>query len=541
MTLFKHSLYCILLLFLISCKDDLATYEGKVGDDEMKGFLTITRDSAYGTFYYEDDSTQNYDLFLLTGTVQKEDVLLVAKNNQNEEVATIEGVFNRKRKTITATWKPIDDTEEAPFNLKFKKQRRKSKVSLKGANEKQFLAKRRGKVSVKKDLVYATKKGYWQEQDYNLAYDVAIAKWFERYTYKDALFDEGFPLGNSTADDLDLKLDLYLPPKGGKSSYLRPLVILAHGGGFLLGSKENKSITSLATELAKHGYVVASINYRMGFIIKKDENNHFENIILNAVNDMHSSISYLVAHKSEYRISENHIVVGGMSAGSFTALHTAFWDADEIANLEPSSYKVTAVLNLWGAMTDLEDIDAEEAIPIINFHGAKDNVVPIGYDFPFKEIKIIIPFLDLKINEFALNKVYGAKEIVRKSSVDNRVRLSKIFDFNSGHSPHLDPKGENFNDNFSIIKKETVVFLSEVLNMKTGGTIDIERASENVYYANFQSLNAKWKAQGGEVLFMNKTKTQVYIKWNKKGKNRRIILQLVDELGIIKKIVRNGE
>ena len=67
----------------------------------------------------------------------------------------------------------------------------------------------------------------------------------------------------------DLMLDVYEPNgdtlANGDSVTDRPLVLLAHGGSFIGGSKTGSDVVPLAESFAKMGYVVASINYRLGF------------------------------------------------------------------------------------------------------------------------------------------------------------------------------------------------------------------------------------------------------------------------------------
>ena len=63
-----------------------------------------------------------------------------------------------------------------------------------------------------------------------------------------------------TADTL--KLDIYKP--AGNSSINRPLLVLNHGGAWVGGDKSEASIVAMAKEFAQRGYVVASVNYRLG-------------------------------------------------------------------------------------------------------------------------------------------------------------------------------------------------------------------------------------------------------------------------------------
>ena len=60
-----------------------------------------------------------------------------------------------------------------------------------------------------------------------------------------------------------LDMDLYKPLGDGNTC--RPLLVLVHGGAFVVGTKEDGNMVSLAREMASRGYVVASINYRLGW------------------------------------------------------------------------------------------------------------------------------------------------------------------------------------------------------------------------------------------------------------------------------------
>lgn len=59
----------------------------------------------------------------------------------------------------------------------------------------------------------------------------------------------------------DLKLDIYKPINSNCS---RPCLILVHGGAWMAGSKEDPNILNIARDFAAKGWVVATINYRLG-------------------------------------------------------------------------------------------------------------------------------------------------------------------------------------------------------------------------------------------------------------------------------------
>src|SRR5574344_94531 len=102
---------------------------------------------------------------------------------------------------------------------------------------------------VLKDVRYGTANGYWTSNV------TTSSDYFE-------IIKNG--MANSvTMSNLPLTMDIYLP----KGDYLaqRPLLMLIHGGGFYIGDKADAPIVRWCTHFASLGYVVASINYRMGF------------------------------------------------------------------------------------------------------------------------------------------------------------------------------------------------------------------------------------------------------------------------------------
>ena len=62
-----------------------------------------------------------------------------------------------------------------------------------------------------------------------------------------------------TGANYDLKLDFYEP--SGDTVPYRPLIIWAHGGSFLGGSKTDPDVVELAERFSKRGYVCASKNF----------------------------------------------------------------------------------------------------------------------------------------------------------------------------------------------------------------------------------------------------------------------------------------
>lgn len=59
-----------------------------------------------------------------------------------------------------------------------------------------------------------------------------------------------------------LQMDIYKPV--GDNNCRRPVLVLVHGGAWIGGSKQDGLIVNIAGEMARKGWVVAAINYRLG-------------------------------------------------------------------------------------------------------------------------------------------------------------------------------------------------------------------------------------------------------------------------------------
>ncbi len=285
------------------------------------------------------------------------------------------------------------------------------------------------KSEVSSDITYGKAYGYWTESPYSdEPYIQTLAKGLIK-----------------TFDDhslLDLKLDIYQPL--GDTLKKRPLVVLIHGGGFYIGSKQSVSERKLGMELSSRGYVVASINYRLGF---KPTSSDIELSAYRAIQDAHAALRYLANHADKLRIDPDQIYVGGTSAGAVASLNLAFMDNDErpaqimdaekggasnriesSGNKLTDSFRIKGVLNMWGAVSDLNIIDADEKIPVLSIHGTADEVVPFGYDYPFQN--------SLLLNRALMNKMYGSKPIHDRLKILG-VRNELLALPGLGHEPEL--------------------------------------------------------------------------------------------------------
>ncbi|CAN5888390.1 hypothetical protein BH11BAC7_BH11BAC7_21010 [soil metagenome] len=82
------------------------------------------------------------------------------------------------------------------------------------------------------------------------------------YSY-DSIIDYPYGMEINYAGNVDtLLMDIYKPH--GDGNCLRPVIVLVHGGSWVAGSKEDGDLVYLSRNLAKKGWVVANINYRLG-------------------------------------------------------------------------------------------------------------------------------------------------------------------------------------------------------------------------------------------------------------------------------------
>jgi acetyl esterase/lipase len=156
------------------------------------------------------------------------------------------------------------------------------------------------------------------------------------------------------------KLDLYLPekPQG-------PLLVYIHGGGWVGGDKAQAE----GLQLLRHGYCVASLNYRYSH----------QAIFPAQIEDCKTAIRWLRAHAAEYGYEPQRIAAWGASAGGhLTALlattgNTREFDVGE--NLDQSS-AIRCGIDFFGP-TDLVGYQPPTDAPAIQRTGKDSFLVKL--------------------------------------------------------------------------------------------------------------------------------------------------------------------
>jgi hypothetical protein len=204
-------------------------------------------------------------------------------------------------------------------------------------------------------------------------------------TQIDSLLNLEYARANDFQDSLNvLLLDIYMPRLSEDSLTKRPFVLQMFGGGFVVGNKDLMRPDCI--ELARKGFVCASINYRLGDVAGG-------RAIYRAQQDAHAAMRWIVANADEFGIDTNWLFAGGQSAGAITAgyLHYASQDdwnmavpsiEDSLGSLVTSgndlsdTFSLKGIIINWGAVRT-DDITPSEMIPMIAFHGDEDPIVPI--------------------------------------------------------------------------------------------------------------------------------------------------------------------
>ncbi|MBA3647596.1 MAG: carboxylesterase family protein [Chitinophagales bacterium] len=191
----------------------------------------------------------------------------------------------------------------------------------------------------------------------------------------------------------NLLLDMYEPDN--VTSYLRPVLVYAHPGGFTAGDKYNyNKVPDVCSYFAQRGWVTVSINYRLGIENVRSTTDNFEEVY-EATQDAKAAVRFLRAHADEYCIDTSAIFMTGASAGGSLTLETAYWDQEEAGKFvdvtklglletnDNSGYssKVRAVVSCWGGVNDTSWLNNNN-VPQYLFHGTNDPTVPYtsGYN-----------------------------------------------------------------------------------------------------------------------------------------------------------------
>ena len=141
------------------------------------------------------------------------------------------------------------------------------------------------------------------------------------------------------------KLDLYYPMDAGEGARF-PAVVIIHGGGWSGGEKQQGREANIGTNLARMGYVAASIDYMLSESNRPSWPTNIQ--------DCKKAVQWLRANAEVLHVDSSHIgCIGGSAGGHLSALLAT---AGPDAGLEPHapypgvSSSIQAAVNLYGIM-----------------------------------------------------------------------------------------------------------------------------------------------------------------------------------------------
>lgn len=105
---------------------------------------------------------------------------------------------------------------------------------------------------------------------------------------------------------------------------LRPIVLLAPGGGYTGYTQEDK-LHLVAEDLAKRGYVVALVRYS---IDQQDIDTYIQ-----SVKDMKTAIRFFKSKAEALKLNPEEVFIGGWSTGANISLHAAYFTEDEMSEV----------------------------------------------------------------------------------------------------------------------------------------------------------------------------------------------------------------
>ncbi|MCB9205497.1 MAG: T9SS type A sorting domain-containing protein [Flavobacteriales bacterium] len=223
----------------------------------------------------------------------------------------------------------------------------------------------------------------------------------------------------------DLHMDIYTPD--GDTVSARPVVLVVHDGEMIsypynqecVGNKDDAHIVELCTRLAKYGYVVAAVDYRLGWNPAASQQSVRTSTYINALyrgmQDVRNAVRFFrwsADNGNPYAVNADKISVIGEGTGAELAVWTGAFDRYEemdmpkfldpstlnilvdsaevgnvygtqarplnLANYPTYSSEVSFIGSLGGAVGDSTWIEVGEP-PIVSMHCPSNPFVPFGF------------------------------------------------------------------------------------------------------------------------------------------------------------------
>jgi hypothetical protein len=309
---------------------------------------------------------------------------------------------------------------------------------------------------------------------------------------EDVKYAENISVLTGAPDTVDLVMDVYTP--AGDDATDRPLFLYFHTGSFLpqyvnnqiTGGKRDSSVVEICKQLARRGYVAASISYRSGWNpVAQDQDERTSTLLKAAyrgIHDMKAAVRYfrmtVDQMENPYGINPDKIGLWGQGTGGYIAFGAFLDDITEIQiakfvdsrtnefyvneNLDgnvdgtnqtplnipnnpeyPSN--VQFVVEMGGAMGDIGWVNGKEGEPaVMGFHVTTDPFAP------YADGAVIVPVT----NQFVVN-VSGPRTVVQRA---NDLGINAVFEQANMEDTPLNDKVAEYKN---LIFEDTVTLATD--------------------------------------------------------------------------------
>ena len=188
-------------------------------------------------------------------------------------------------------------------------------------------------------------------------------------------------------DTCDLFMDVYNPAKGSEQTFMgvsKPTVLFMFGGGFIQGTRDDKSYNSWFRMLTENGYRVISIDYRLGLKgatkVGVAQVNLLDKAIHMAVEDLFCASNFIIDNADQLGVDPSAIVISGSSAGAISVMQAEYEIANRTswASVLPQGFNYAGVMSFSGAILSRKGkVKYQTApCPTLMLHGTADKLVP---------------------------------------------------------------------------------------------------------------------------------------------------------------------
>ena len=296
---------------------------------------------------------------------------------------------------------------------------------------------------------------------------------------------------------IPLVFDLYEP--AGDVDTLRPLVIFIHTGSFLpivingtpTGTLRDSATSEICRRFARRGYVVASMDYRVGWNPIAPDQDVRTGTLLQAVGrafqDARACVRYFkndfANNNNTYGIDTSKIIFTGQGSGGYVALASAtihdtleVWKPKFTASVTNMTYgfiqgasywlsalwgdfdgnggnpgynnsgnnpgisgNVAMAINLGGAMGDSGWMDVGD-VPMIAFHVTEDPFAP------YAEGTVIVPTTGDPVVD-----VSGSYTVIRKATEFGNNNVFNTVNYNDVYTAHADLLNDGYDGLYPFV------------------------------------------------------------------------------------------